>query len=121
MIAWVYTLIAGSNAFSMVLRSIRDFQKKYPTTAKVATGDNHCGTWYPKASIIITTPRMRMEYMAPFFRYLYFLIRSMLLTVSFRRTRAPRPFPMRISGIEKVKANAPTTPSMENVASRTSR
>ena len=31
------------------------------------------------------------------------------------------PFPMRISGIEKVKAKAPTTPSIENVASRTSR
>lgn len=113
--------MAGSNACSMALRSIRDFQKKYPTTANVATGESHCGMWNPKASAIITTPRIRIEYMAPFFKYLYLLMRSILLTVSFLSTRAPRPFPMRISGIEKVNANAPTTPSIENVASRTSR
>ena len=59
--------------------------------------------------------------MAPFLRYLYFLMRSMLPTVSCRTTMAPRPLPRRIKGIERVKAKAPSTPSMENVMSMTSR
>jgi hypothetical protein len=42
---------------------------------------------------------------------------SPIATVIFRTTSAPIPLPMRIIGIEKVKANAPSTPSIENVIS----
>lgn len=41
--------------------------------------------------------------------------------VSSRTTKAPMPLPMRISGMANVKAKAPITPSMEKVASITSR
>ena len=70
---------------------------------------------YPKLSRIIIIPKNKIEYIAPFFKYLYFLILSMFETVSCLRTTAPMPFPIRIIGTDKVKAKAPTTPSIEKV------
>ena len=84
-------------------------------------GENQLGTLYPKLSRSITDPKNRIEYIAPFFKKTYFLMRSIFPTVNCRTTTAPSPFPMRISGTESVKANAPRTPSIENVASITSR
>src|SRR3989339_1403821 len=89
--------------------------------AKVITGENQLGIWAPKLSRTMISPRKRIEYIAPFFRYAYFLILSILEIVSWRRTRAPRPLPKRIRGIERVKAKEPKTPSIEKVASITSK
>lgn len=75
----------------------------------------------PKLSISIIVPSASIEYIAPFFRYLYFFTFSIFFTVICLTTIAPIPFPIRISGIASVKANAPNTPSTENVASMTSR
>ena len=44
-----------------------DSQRKYPTTAKVDTGEIQPGTCTWKLSRIMTTPRTRIEYIAPFF------------------------------------------------------
>ena len=71
----------------------------------------------PKASAIIIIPRKKMEYIAPFFKNMYFLILSIFLPVNSRKTNATRPFPIMISGTERVKAKAPRTPSIEKVMS----
>lgn len=66
-------------------------------------------------------PRQRIEYIAPFFKNRYFFILVILLTVICLTAIAPRAFPTRMSGTDIVKANAPSTPSIEeNVASMTS-
>lgn len=66
-------------------------------------------------------PSARMEYMAPFLSNAYFLMRSMFPIVIQRTMIAPNPFPRRMRGTDMVKANAPRTPSIENVMSMTSR
>lgn len=104
-----------------VLSSIFDFRKKYPITPKVIIGETRSGISIEKDLSIIIAPRNRIEYIAQFLRYLYFLILSILLTVSRLTRKAPSPFPRRINGTERVNAKAPKTPSMENVASITSR
>lgn len=55
------------------------------------------------------------------FRNTYFLMCPMPFMVSCRTTIAPKPFPKRMSGMESVNAKAPSTPSMENVVSTTSK
>src|SRR3989338_1873024 len=87
----------------------------------VAMGEIHSGTWYPKPPKTMKVPRTRTEYIAPFFRNAYFLTLSKLLIVSCLTTRAPIPLPISMSGTDKVKAKAPTTPSTKNVASMTSK
>lgn len=104
-----------------VVSSFFDFQKKYASISIVAVGLSQCGTCTPKLSISMIVPNTNTEYIAPFFKYLYFLTASMLLIVSCLTTIAPTPFPNRISGMLSVNANAPSTPSIENVPSITSR
>ena len=84
-------------------------------------GENQTGIWKPKLSKSIIIPKNNSEYIAPFLRKIYFLIFSILLMVNWRTTNAPKPFPSKIRGTDIVKANAPRTPSMEKVASITSR
>ena len=116
----------GTIDYKTVASSVRrrcrwDFQKKNPTVPKVMAGESHSGRRIPKLSHTIIIPRKRIEYIAPFFKYIYFLILSILPSVSWRTTRAPKPLPMRMRGTERVKANAPRTPSIEKIASITSR
>lgn len=47
-------------------------------------------------------PRKRMEYIAPFLRYLYFFTVLMFWIVSSRTAIAARPFPTKISGTDTV-------------------
>jgi len=45
----------------------------------VATGETHDGTCTLKLSRTITRPSAKIEYIEPFFRYLYFFTFSMLV------------------------------------------
>jgi hypothetical protein len=85
------------------------------------TGANQNGTCASKLSRHMIAPSTPIEYIAPFLRYANFETRSMPRIVTSRTTSAPMPLPTRISGTEVVNANAPTTPSIENEASSTSR
>lgn len=119
----VYIYITESSLIMSMAynNSFWDLRKKYPTITNVTTGENQAGMKNPKLSKIIISPKNKTEYIAPFFKYLYFLIRSMFPTVSLRKIYAPKPLPKIIKGTENVNANAPTTPSMENVASKISK
>ncbi len=87
----------------------------------VAMGENQEGIWKPKLSNSMTVPNTKIEYIAPFFKKGYLFILSILEIVNCLTTKAPMPLPSKIKGTDKVKANAPITPSMENDASITSR
>jgi len=47
---------------------LSDFNKNQPTTPKVRRGDTQKGMGKPKLSRIMIQPRVRMEYIAPFFK-----------------------------------------------------
>ena len=98
-----------------------DFRKKYPITENVIIGETRSGISIQKDLRIIMIHKRQIEYIAQFLRYLYFLIRSILCTVSSLTMYAQSPFPRRISGTESVNANAQSTQSIENVASMISR
>jgi len=70
---------------------------------------------------VIKSQRKNIEYIAQFLRKRYFLILSTLLTVICLTTIAHTPFQISIRGIDIVKAKAQSTPSIEKVASITSR
>ena len=90
-------------------------------TQKVIIGETRSGISNEKDLMTIIIHKKKIEYIAQFLRYLYFLIRSILLTVSRLTRNAPSPFPRRINGTERANAKAPKTPSLEKVASITSR
>ena len=58
---------------------------------------------------------------APFLRYTYSFILSTFATVSSLKIKAPRPLLIKMRGTDRTKAKAPITPSIEKVASMTSR
>ncbi len=74
-----------------------DFKKKYAMILIVAIGVTSCGICAPNDSMSIIEPKTRIEYIAPFLRYTYFLMRSILETVSLRKTSTPKPLPTMIS------------------------
>lgn len=47
--------------------AMSDFNKNQPTTPKLRRGDTRNGIWNPNPSKIMTQPRIRIEYTAPFF------------------------------------------------------
>lgn len=72
-------------------------------TEKVIIGENHSGICAPKALRTIMLPKNKIEYIAPFCRYLYFFILLIFPMVICLTINAPKPFPIKIIGIDKVK------------------
>src|SRR3989338_9075304 len=76
-----YFLTAICFVGAVFASSLFDFRKNQTIMNTVTIGDTNDGMCAPNASSSIIMPRNATEYIAPFFRYLYFFTFSMLLTV----------------------------------------